>query len=114
LRGILGDLPVEPVDGSVEVLAGLAGKLLALGAGLIPLLLRLDAHLVVLGLGLSTVLLSLVLSLGAVCLGLVLCLLSVGPEVGFGLLCLGAGAVGLVWVSTSSTGNVNDYGEASG
>lgn len=99
LRGVLGDLPVEPVDGRVEVFAGLAGELLASSAGLIPLLLRLDAQLVVLGLSLSTVLLGLVLGLGGVCLGLVLCLLGVGPEIGFGLLCLGAGAVGLVRVS---------------
>ena len=114
LRGILGNLSVEPVDGSVKVLAGLAGKLLALGAGLIPLLLRFDAQLVVLGLSLSTVLLSFVLSFSAVCLGLVLRLLSVGPEVGLSFLCLGAGAVGLVWVSTSSTDNLKDYAEACG
>lgn len=93
MRGVLGDLPVEPVNGSVEVLAGLAGELLTLGAGLIPLLLCLDAQLVVLGLGLSAVL-----------LGLILCLLGVGPEVSLGLLRLGAGAVGLDWVSEARLG----------
>lgn len=105
LCGILGNLPVEPVDGSIEVLAGLAGELLATGAGLIPLLLRINAQGVVLRLGLGAVLLSLVLSFGAVLLGLVLRLLGVGPEVGLGLLCLGAGAVGLLQVSVRSIGN---------
>lgn len=100
LCGILGDLLVELVHGSVEVLARLASELLTPGPGLVPLRLCLDAQGVVLGLGFSAVLLSLVLCLAAVLLGLVLCLLAVGPEVGFGLLCLGAGTVGLLRVST--------------
>lgn len=96
LCSILSNLLVEPVNGSIEVLAGLVGEFLAPRAGFVPLLLRLDAQGVVLCLSLGAVLLSLVLSIGAVLLGLVLCLLGVGPEVGLGLLCLGAGAIGLL------------------
>lgn len=100
LCGILGDLLVEPVDGSVEILASLASELLTTSPGLVPLRLGLDAQFVVLGLSLGAVLLSLVLSLTSVLLGLVLSLLGVGPKVGLGFLCLGAGTVGLLWVST--------------
>lgn len=99
LCGILGDLLVELGNRSVEILACLASEVFASSAGLIPLLLCLDTQGVVLRLGLSTVFLGLVLRLAAVLLGLVLCLLTVGPQVGLGLLCLGAGAVGLPQVS---------------
>ena len=43
LRGVLGDLTVESVNSSVEVLAGLAGILFAACPGLVPLLLSFDA-----------------------------------------------------------------------
>lgn len=108
LRSVLGDLPVEPVNGSVEILAGLTGELLATNPGLIPLLLGLDAQGIVLCLSLGAVFLCLVLRLTAVLLGLVLCLLSVSSEVRLGLLRLGAGAVGLLVVSTSSSGPFGD------
>lgn len=96
LRSILGDLTIEPVNGSIEVLAGLASELLAPNPGFVPLLLCVSAQGVVLRLGLGAVLLGLVLRVAAVLLGLILCLLSVGLEVGLGLLRLGAGAVGLL------------------
>jgi hypothetical protein len=96
---ILGDLTVEPVNGCVEVLAGLASVLLAPCLGLVPLLLCLNAEGVVLGLSLSAVLLSLLLSLAADLLGLVLCLLSVCPQIGLSLLSLSTGTVGLFCVS---------------
>lgn len=109
LRSVLGNLTVEPVNGSVELLAGLASILLTASPGLIPLLPCLDAQRVVLGLGLGAVLLGLVLRLADVLLGSVLCLLSVGPEVGLGLLRLGAGAVGLLRISACSFGIVRGH-----
>lgn len=100
LSGILGDLAVKPVDGSVEVLAGLAGVLLTTCLGLVPLLLCFDAEGVVLGLGFGTVLLSLVLRIAAVLFSLLLCILAIGPELLLRLLRLGTSAVGLGYVST--------------
>ena len=102
LRSVLSDLLVEPVNSSVEVLAGLAGELLATDSSLVPLLLGVDAQSVVLCLSFGAVLLCLVLRLTAVLLGLVLRLLSVSPEIGLRLLRLSAGAVSLCQVSTSS------------
>lgn len=92
LRSLFGDLTVESVNSSVEVLAGLAGVLLAACPGLVPLLLSFGAQGIVLCLGFGTVLLS-----------LALCLLSVGPEVSFSLLRLSTGAVCLLFVSICST-----------
>lgn len=95
LRGILGDFAVEPVNGGVEILTGFASILLTACLGLVPLLLGLYAERVVLCLSLGAVLLGLVLCIAADLLSLVLCLLAISPEVSLGLLCLGAGAVGL-------------------